>query len=49
LQGPDSDALKGLLRERGGQGVHFSGEGLRVHAAMWAEKVAPWIEAQLEP
>ena len=46
LEGPDSDALKGKLRERDGQGVHFSGEGLRVHAAKWAEKVLPWLDAQ---
>lgn len=39
LAGPDSDALKGKLRERNGQGVHFSGPGLREHAARWAEKV----------
>ena len=47
LAGPDSDALKGELRERGGKGVHFSGPGLRAHAAKWAEKVAPWVEQQL--
>ena len=47
LEGPDSDALKGDLRERGGKGVHFSGPGLREHAARWAEKVAPWLELQL--
>lgn len=47
LPGPDSDALKGDLRERGGQGVHFSGPGLREHAAKWVEKVAPWVEQQL--
>jgi hypothetical protein len=46
LAGPDSDALKGELRERGGQGVHFSGKGLREHGAKWAEKVIPWIERQ---
>jgi hypothetical protein len=46
LAGPDSDALKGELRERGGQGVHFSGKGLREHGAKWAEKVLPWIERQ---
>ena len=46
LEGPDSDALKGKLRERDGKGVHFSGEGLRVHGAKWAEKVLPWIDAQ---
>jgi len=44
LEGPDSDALKGDLRERNGQGVHFSGKGLRVHAAKWAGKVVPWLE-----
>lgn len=47
LEGPDTDALKGKLREQNGQGVHFSGQGLREHAARWAEKVAPWVEAQL--
>jgi hypothetical protein len=46
IEGPDSDALKGQLRERNGQGVHFSGAGLREHAARWAEKVIPWIEKQ---
>jgi pimeloyl-ACP methyl ester carboxylesterase len=44
LEGPDSDALKGDLRENGGQGVHFSGPGLREHAACWVDKVAPWME-----
>ena len=44
LEGPDSDALKGDLREKGGQGVHFSGPGLREHAARWVDKVAPWLE-----
>lgn len=47
LEGPDSDALKGDLRERGGKGVHFSGPGLRAHAAKWVEKVVPWLESQL--
>lgn len=46
LEGPDSDALKGELRENGGKGVHFSGPGLRAHAAKWAEKVGPWLERQ---
>lgn len=46
LEGPDSDALKGTLRERNGQGVHFSGEGLRQHGARWADKVLPWLESQ---
>lgn len=46
LEGPDSDALKGKLREAGGAGVHFSGPGLREHASKWLEKIAPWIEKQ---
>lgn len=44
LPGPDSDALVGDLRDGGGKGVHFSGKGLRVHAARWAEKVGPWVD-----
>ncbi len=47
LAGPDSDSLKSEWREANGQGVHFSGPGLRQHAALWAEKVAPWLEEQL--
>ncbi len=47
LEGPDSDALKGTLRQDGGKGVHFSGPGLREHAAKWAEKITPWLEQQL--
>ncbi len=47
IQGPDSDALKGELRERSGQGVHFSDQGLREHAARWAEKISPWLDSQL--
>ena len=46
LEGPDSDALKGPLRERDGKGVHFSEAGLREHGARWAEKVLPWLTAQ---
>jgi hypothetical protein len=47
LEGPDSDALKGDLRDSNGQGVHFSGKGLREHGARWAEKVIPWLETQI--
>lgn len=47
LEGPDTDALKGELRERSGQGVHFSAKGLREHGMQWAQKVAPWLEARL--
>jgi hypothetical protein len=46
LEGPDSDALKGKLREREGRGVHFSGPGLREHGARWAAKVLPWLARQ---
>ena len=46
-QGPDSDALRGPLRDSGGKGVHFSGPGLREHAARWVEQVATWLEGQL--
>lgn len=44
--GPDSDALKGKLRQQDGKGVHFSGPGLRAHASKWAEKLIPWIESK---
>lgn len=46
LEGPDTDALKGEWRDGGGKGVHFSGPGLREHAARWVEKVSPWLEKQ---
>ncbi len=48
LRGPDSDALKGSLRENDGHGVHFSGSGLRAHAQRWHDQVAPWLKSQLE-
>jgi predicted esterase len=47
LQGPDTDALTGDLRDNAGRGVHFSGKGLREHAARWTEQVAPWLDKQL--
>ena len=43
LEGPDSDALTGSLRDSGGKGVHFSGPGLREHGKRWADKVGAWI------
>jgi predicted phosphodiesterase len=43
LEGPDTDQLKGNLRGRNGQGVHFSGPGLHAHAKEWSEKVSPWL------
>jgi hypothetical protein len=48
LEGPDTDALKGELREAGGKGVHFSGKGLREHAALWEQKISPWLEQSLK-
>lgn len=47
LAGPDSDALKSAWRQSQGKGVHFSGPGLREHAARWAERITPWLELQL--
>ncbi len=47
LEGPDSDALKSEWRDSGGKGVHFSGPGLREHAARWTAKVAPWLDQPL--
>ena len=44
LEGPDTDQFKGKLRERDGQGVHFSGPGLEAHADAWFDKVSPWLE-----
>lgn len=43
LQGPDTDALKGMLRESYGQGVHFSREGLIAHGQAWAHCLLPWL------
>ena len=47
LEGPDSDALTGPLRERNGAGVHFSVEGLKQHATRWHQKLSPWLKTQL--
>ena len=48
LEGPDTDALKGNLRENGGKGVHFSGKGLHEHATLWEKKITPWLEQSLK-
>jgi hypothetical protein len=47
LAGPDSDKLGSDWRDSGGKGVHFTGAGLRAHAALWVDQVAPWLDAQL--
>lgn len=45
VEGPDSDALTGALRD----GVHFNGKGLRAHGQLWAERVCTWLEASQTP
>ena len=45
LEGPDSDALRGDLRD----GVHFKGPGLQAHGKAWAEKVGVWLDKELKP
>lgn len=47
LQGPDTDALLGDLRDKDGKGIHFSKKGLKAHGEAWADKVGPWLEQQL--
>jgi hypothetical protein len=45
--GPDTDTLTGKMREKNGKGIHLSAAGLKAHARLWTEKVAPWLERQL--
>ena len=47
LQGPDTDAMRGALRDMDGKGIHFSKKGLKVHGEAWAVKVGAWLEAAL--
>lgn len=48
LAGPDTDTLTGLMREKHGAGIHLSDQGLHEHARLWAKKVGPWLEQQLD-
>ena len=48
IAGPDTDSLKAAYREAGGQGVHFSGPGLKEHARLWMEKLTSWLDGQLQ-
>ncbi|HWY74154.1 MAG TPA: sialate O-acetylesterase, partial [Verrucomicrobiae bacterium] len=48
LEGPDTDRLTGDLREKAGRGVYLSARGLREHGRLWADKVGPWVEKQVE-
>ncbi len=43
-EGPDTDTLRAEFRD----GVHFNEKGLRRHGAMWAEKVANWLDQSLK-
>jgi hypothetical protein len=43
-QGPDTDALDKDYRA----GVHFNAKGLHAHGKLWQEKVAPWLERELQ-
>lgn len=47
LEGPDTDAMVGDLRDHGGKGIHFSKRGLKVHGEAWAEKVGAWLDKEL--
>lgn len=47
FSGPDTDTLTGTMREKNGKGIHLSEAGLKAHAQLWMEKVAPWLEQQL--
>lgn len=47
LEGPDTDAMLGELRDHGGTGIHFSRKGLSVHGAAWADKVGAWLDKEL--
>lgn len=43
--GPDTDVLGPEYRNEDGRGVHLNAAGQRRHAELWAEAVAPLIEA----
>lgn len=47
LEGPDTDAMVGDLRDKGGKGIHFSRKGLKVHGEAWARKVGAWLDKEL--
>ncbi|MBQ9358430.1 MAG: hypothetical protein IJT95_02675 [Abditibacteriota bacterium] len=48
LEGPDTDVLTGDNRDYDGRGIHMSPKGLRAHAALWAEKVIPYVHACID-
>ncbi len=44
LPGPDTDTLRGDMRDMGGKGIHFSPKGLKAHGEMWAECVGKYLD-----
>ena len=48
LEGPDTDTLGPEYRDNQGKGVHFSPKGLCAHAALWAEKLIPYIHSCID-
>lgn len=48
LQGPDTDKMRGDLRDMDGKGIHFSKKGLKVHGEAWAKKVSAWLQNALK-
>jgi hypothetical protein len=47
LEGPDTDALTGDLRNNSGRGVLFSAKGLHEHGERRAEKVGDQLDEML--
>ncbi|MBO4548880.1 MAG: hypothetical protein J5758_06660, partial [Abditibacteriota bacterium] len=48
LEGPDTDVLGPDYRDYDGRGIHMSPKGLRAHAALWAEKVIPYVHSCID-
>lgn len=48
LEGPDTDAMVGDLRDNGGKGIHFSKKGLKVHGEAWAKYVGEWLDKEIK-
>ena len=48
LEGPDTDAMVGDLRDHGGTGIHFSKKGLKAHGEAWAKDVGAWLDGELK-
>ncbi len=48
LEGPDTDAMVGDLRDHAGKGIHFSKKGLKVHGESWAKHVGEWLDKELQ-